>query len=26
LPLWKRPIFWGGLSAAAFVILQWIFW
>lgn len=26
LPLWKRPIFWGGISAAAFVILQWIFW
>ena len=26
LPLWKRPIFWGALSAAAFVILQWIFW
>ncbi|MBZ5542082.1 MAG: sodium:solute symporter family protein [Acidobacteriia bacterium] len=26
LPLWKRPIFWGVLSAAAFVVLQWIFW
>ena len=26
LPLWKRPIFWGGVSAAAFVILQIVFW
>ena len=26
LPLWKRPVFWGVLSAAAFVVLQWIFW
>jgi SSS family solute:Na+ symporter len=26
LPLWKRPIFWGGVSLALFVILQMIFW
>jgi SSS family solute:Na+ symporter len=26
LPLWKRPIFWAGVSAAAFVILQVVFW
>ncbi len=26
LALWKRPIFWAGLSAAAFLVLQWIFW
>jgi SSS family solute:Na+ symporter len=26
LPLWKRPIFWAGISAAAFVILQVVFW
>src|SRR5437867_8906019 len=26
LPLWKRPIFWGAISAAGFLILQWIFW
>jgi len=26
LPLWKRPIFWAGISAAAFLILQVIFW
>ena len=26
LPLWKRPIFWGGVSLALFVILQIIFW
>jgi SSS family solute:Na+ symporter len=26
LPLWKRPIFWAVISAAAFVILQIIFW
>jgi len=26
LPLWKRPIFWGAISIALFVILQVIFW
>ena len=26
LPLWKRPIFWAAISAALFLILQWIFW
>jgi SSS family solute:Na+ symporter len=26
LPLWKRPIFWGAISIALFVILQGIFW
>jgi SSS family solute:Na+ symporter len=26
LPLWKRPIFWAVISAALFLILQWIFW
>jgi SSS family solute:Na+ symporter len=26
LPLWKRPIFYGGVSVALFVILQIIFW
>jgi SSS family solute:Na+ symporter len=26
LPLWKRPIFWGVISAVLFLILQWIFW
>jgi SSS family solute:Na+ symporter len=26
LPLWKRPIFWAGISATAFLILQIIFW
>jgi SSS family solute:Na+ symporter len=26
LPLWKRPIFWAVISAAAFVILQVVFW
>ncbi len=26
LPLWKRPIFWAAISAAIFLILQWIFW
>jgi len=26
LPLWKRPIFWAGISAVAFLILQVIFW
>jgi SSS family solute:Na+ symporter len=26
LPLWKRPIFWAGISLALFLILQWIFW
>jgi SSS family solute:Na+ symporter len=26
LPLWQRPIFWGGFSIALFVVLQMIFW
>ncbi len=26
LPLWKRPIFWAVISAAAFLILQVVFW
>ncbi|MBI1984234.1 MAG: sodium:solute symporter family protein [Acidobacteria bacterium] len=26
LPLWKRPIFWAGVSAVAFLILQVVFW
>jgi SSS family solute:Na+ symporter len=26
LSLWKRPIFWAAISAAIFLILQWIFW
>jgi SSS family solute:Na+ symporter len=26
LPLWKRPIFYAGISAGLFVILQIIFW
>jgi SSS family solute:Na+ symporter len=26
LPLWRRPIFWAAISAAIFLILQWIFW
>jgi SSS family solute:Na+ symporter len=26
LPLWKRPIFWAAVSAALFIVLQWIFW
>src|SRR5271157_1416339 len=26
LPLWKRPVFWAGVSLALFLILQWIFW
>jgi len=26
LPLWQRPIFWGGVSITLFVILQMIFW
>jgi SSS family solute:Na+ symporter len=26
LPLWKRPIFWAGVSAVLFLILQVIFW
>ena len=26
LPLWKRPIFWAVISAALFIVLQWIFW
>ncbi len=26
LPLWKRPIFWGGVALALFLLLQWIFW
>jgi SSS family solute:Na+ symporter len=26
LPLVHRPIFWGGVALAAFLVLQWIFW
>jgi SSS family solute:Na+ symporter len=26
LPLWKRPIFWAAISAALFLVLQWVFW
>jgi solute:Na+ symporter, SSS family len=26
LPVWKRPIFWAGASAAIFLLLQWLFW
>jgi SSS family solute:Na+ symporter len=26
LPLWKRPIFWAGVSLVIFLVLQWIFW
>jgi SSS family solute:Na+ symporter len=26
LPIWKRPIFWAGVSFAVFLILQWVFW
>jgi solute:Na+ symporter, SSS family len=26
LPLWQRPIFWAGIVAAVFVIIQIIFW
>jgi len=26
LPIWKRPIFWAGVSFAVFLVLQWIFW
>ena len=26
LPLWRRPIFWAGVSLALFLVLQWIFW
>jgi SSS family solute:Na+ symporter len=26
LPIWKRPIFWAGLSFAMFLLLQWVFW
>jgi SSS family solute:Na+ symporter len=26
LPLWKRPIFWAAVSAAALLFLQWVFW
>lgn len=25
-PLWKRPIFWAGVSCAVFIFLQWLFW
>jgi solute:Na+ symporter, SSS family len=24
--VWQRPIFWAGISFAAFLVLQWIFW
>jgi SSS family solute:Na+ symporter len=26
LPLWKRPIFWAGVSLVLFLVLQWVFW
>jgi SSS family solute:Na+ symporter len=26
LPIFKRPIFWAGISFAIFAVLQWIFW
>jgi SSS family solute:Na+ symporter len=26
LPLWKRPVFWAGVSFSLFLLLQWIFW
>jgi len=26
LPLVQRPIFWGGVALAVFLVLQWIFW
>ena len=26
LPLWKRPVFWGVVSAVIFLVLQWVFW
>lgn len=26
LPLWQRPVFWAGVVAAAFVVLQILFW
>ena len=26
LPMFKRPIFWAGISFAIFAVLQWIFW
>ncbi len=26
LPVWKRPIFWAAISAAGFLVLQWVFW
>jgi SSS family solute:Na+ symporter len=26
LPLWQRPIFWAGVVALAFVVIQIIFW
>jgi len=26
LPLWKRPVFWAGVSLIIFLVLQWIFW
>lgn len=26
LPMWQRPIFWGVISCAAFLALQFIFW
>lgn len=26
VPLWKRPIFWGGGVAIFFAFLQWMFW
>jgi len=26
LPLLHRPIFWGGVALAVFLVLQWVFW
>lgn len=26
LPLWRRPVFWAGVAAAIFLLLQWWFW
>ncbi len=26
LKIWQRPIFWAAVSAAAFLVLQWVFW
>lgn len=26
LPVWRRPVFWAGISLAVLAVLQWIFW